>query len=102
LILTRQKLTPLLFFLLWCQIVTPEQVSNLEGKVAQCEAALAACRLNRKNASASAKESATRVKAIEIEVSKYNPNTYTLISSLSFLDNQFLLSLDDCFIMFLR
>ena len=66
--------------------MTPEQVSILEGKVAQCEAALAACRLNRKNASASAKESATRVKAIEIEVSKYNPNTNTFISSLSFLD----------------
>lgn len=66
--------------------MTPEQVSILEGKVAQCEAALAACRLNRKNASVSAKESATRVKTIEIEVLKYDPHVYAFISSLSLFD----------------
>ena len=66
--------------------MTPEQVSILESKVAQCEAALAACRLNRKNASASAKESATRVKAIEIEVFYNNPHAYTFSSSSSSFD----------------
>lgn len=66
--------------------MTPEQVSILEGKVTQCEAALAACRLSRKNASVSAKESATRVKAIEIEVLKNNPQVYTFIFSLSLFD----------------
>ena len=50
------------------QTVTPEQVSILEAKVTQCEAALAACRLNKKNSSTSAKESVTRIKTIEIEV----------------------------------
>ena len=56
------------FIFTFCQAVTPEQVSILETKVAQCEAALATSRMNKKNSAASAKESATRIKAIEIEV----------------------------------
>lgn len=91
----------LFFFRSFFQIVTPEQVSNLEGKVAQCEAALATCRLNRKNASASAKESAIRVKAIEIEVLKNNPIENIFISSSPFFDIYSLLSCWDFLNLFL-
>lgn len=43
-------------------------MSVLEGKVAQCEAALAACRNSKKEAQTTAKDSAAKIKAIEIEV----------------------------------
>jgi hypothetical protein len=63
------------------QLVTPQQVSALEGKVAQCETALATCRLSKRDAQTAAKDSAARIKAIEIEVS-YGYSTRMIYSAL--------------------
>jgi hypothetical protein len=73
-----------------CQLVTPQQVSVLEGKVAQCETALATCRLSKRDAQTAAKDSVARIKAIEIEVSNDNS---TQIYSTPFPDTAYLSSL---------
>jgi predicted transcriptional regulator len=50
--------------------VTPQQISALEGKVAQCEAQLALCRATKRNSELAVKDGCNRLKAIEIELEK--------------------------------
>lgn len=55
-------------------MVTAEQITALEGNVAQLESTLSACRVNKKNAQMAVKDGTARIKAIDIEVRRRHPS----------------------------